>query len=171
MMTTQPTPLPNLETREGQEQMKRMGIVPYPLADDLTRPYWEAAKRHELVIQRCKKCGEYRHPPTEGCPFCQSTDVEWARLSGKGTVFTFIVDHRNEVPGFDGQYVFAFVTPVEVKRDTVRLTCNILECDPHDVYIGMPVEVMYKEIKPGITLPQFRPAPDAKLRSKDQVPE
>jgi uncharacterized OB-fold protein len=168
-MTT-PTPLPNPETRAGQEEMKRMGIVPWPIADDLTRPFWDAANRHELVIQKCTSCGEFRHTPRVDCLFCKSTDVEWVKLSGKGTVFTFIVDHRNEVPGFDGHYVFAFINPVEAPRTSVRLTGNILECDPDDVYIGMPVEVMYKELKPGVTLPEFRPAPEAKLRSKGQTP-
>lgn len=170
-MTTQSSSVPNPETREGQEQMKRMGIVPYPVPDDLTRPFWDAANRNELVIQHCKSCGEYRHPPSEVCRVCQSTDTEWTQISGRGTVFTFIIDHRNEVPGFDGNYVFAFITPEETEREAVRLTGNIFECDPHDVYIGMPVEVFYKEIKPGITIPEFRPAPEAKLRSKGQAPE
>ena len=168
--TTEPTQLPNPETRAGQEEMKRMGLIPFPVPDDLTRPYWDAAKRHELVIQQCTTCSEYRHPPRATCLFCKSADAEWVKLSGKGAVFTFIIDHRNEVPGFDGNYVFALINPVEAERNTVRITCNILECDPHDVYIGMPVEVMYKEIKPGIVLPEFRPAPEAKLRSKGQIP-
>jgi len=167
---TSPTPLPNPETRAGQEEMKRMGIVPWPVADDLTRPFWDAANRHELVIQRCTACGEFRHVPRADCLFCDSTDVEWVPISGKGTVFTFIVDHRNEVPGFDGHYVFAFINPVEAPRTTVRLTGNILECDPEDVYIGMPVEAIYKELRPGVTLPQFRPTAEAKLRSKGQTP-
>ena len=34
--TTQPAPLPNPETREGQEQMKAMGLIPFPVPDDLT---------------------------------------------------------------------------------------------------------------------------------------
>ena len=29
--------------------------LPKPTLD--TKPYWDAAKRHELVIQRCKDCG------------------------------------------------------------------------------------------------------------------
>lgn len=170
-MTTQSSSTPNPETREGQEQMKRMGIIPYPVADDLSRPFWDAANRQELVIQHCKNCGEYRHPPRETCPICESTDVEWTEISGRGTVFTFIIDHRNEVPGFDGNYVFAFVIPEETEGEVARLTGNILECDPHDVYIGMPVEVFYKEIRPGVTLPEFRPTSEAKLRSKGQEPE
>src|SRR5690606_8119157 len=116
-------------------------------------------------------CGEFRHPPRPECPYCQSTDTEWTQISGRGTVFTYIVDHRNEVPGFDGHYVFAFITPEEATRDAVRLTGNVMDCEPEDVYIGMPVEVFYKEIKPGVTLPEFRPAPHARLRSKGQSPD
>ena len=133
-MTTQSSSTPNPETREGQEQMKRMGIVPYPVADDLTRPFWDAANRHKLIIQHCKNCGEYRHPPREDCPICQSTDVEWSEISGRGTVFTFIIDHRNEVPGFDGNYVFAFIIPEETggkwlaspatSSSAIRTTCT-----------------------------------------------
>lgn len=170
MTTQQAAPLPNPETRAGQEEMKRMGLVPFPVPDDLTRPFWEAANRHELVIQKCSACSEYQHPPRAACVHCGGGQLDWTKVSGKGTVYTFIVDHRNEVPGFDGNYVFAFVNPVESSKPTTRITCNILECDPADVYIGMPVEVMYKEIKPGITLPEFRPAPEAKLRSKGQNP-
>src|SRR5947207_132188 len=158
-MTTQPasTQLPNPETRAGQEEMKRMGIVPHPIPDEVSKPFWDAANRQELVIQRCRTCDEMQHPPERACLHCESTDLEWERISGRGTVFTFIVDHRNEVPGFEGNYVFAFITPEETSNDLVRLTGNIWDCDPHDVHIGMPVEVFFKELKPGVTLPQFRP--------------
>ena len=166
-MTTQPAPtqLPNPETRAGQEEMKRMGLVPFPSPDDVSRPFWDAANRHELVVQRCQDCRSMQHPPEAYCIRCESTKLEWERVSGRGTVFTFIIDHRNEVPGFDGHYVFAFVNPVEAEHDTVRLTGNIFDCEPDDVYIGMPVEAFFKEIKPGVTLPEFRPAAEAKRQS------
>jgi uncharacterized protein len=158
-MTTEPssTQTPNPETRAGQEEMKRLGIVPFPVADDISRPFWEAANRHELVIQRCSACSAFQHPPAATCMHCDSPDLQWTPVSGNGKVFTYIVDHRNEVPGFDGNYVFAFITPDETDDGLVRLTGNVLECDPNDVHIGMPVEVFYKEIKPGVTLPEFRP--------------
>ena len=171
-MTTQPVPtqLPNPETRAGQEEMKRMGVVPHPVPDEVTKPFWDAANRHEVSIQRCRSCSELQHPPQAACLHCDSSDLAWETISGRGTVFTFIVDHRNEVPGFDGNYVFAFITPEETSNDVVRLTGNIWDCDPQDVYIGMPVEVFFKEVKPGVTLPEFRPAPGAKLRSRGENP-
>ncbi len=149
---------PDPGTRAGQEAMKRAGIVPYPIACALTRPYWDAAREHRLVLQRCSACLEYQHPPAEACRACTSTAVAWVEVSGRGTVFSFIVDHRNEVPGHDGRYVVAFITPEEAGEGKVRLATNVIDCDPASVTIGMPVVACFVELKPGIVLPQFRPA-------------
>jgi len=160
------TERPNIQTREGQEQMRKMGVKPIPQPDELTQPYWDAAKRHELRIQRCAECGEYRHPPAPACPKCGSERVEWAQLSGRGTVYSFIIDRRLMVPGFDEHYVVAQINPVEAQSDMVRLTANIRGCKLNDVYIGMPVEVFFEQRTPEVVLPQFRPAPDAKLATR-----
>jgi uncharacterized OB-fold protein len=155
------TEQPNIQTREGQEELKRQRVRPVPLPDPLTAPYWEAAKRHELRIQRCTACRTYMHPPLAECRKCGSSALEWALLSGKCTVYSFIVDYRLMVPSFDEPYVVAQVNPVEADDDIVRITANIKECDIHDVSIGMSVEVFFEVVTPDVTLPQFRPAPKA----------
>ena len=152
---------PNIQTREGQEQLKRQGVRPVPLPDALTWPYWEAAKRRELRIQRCTACRKHMHPPMEECRKCGSSDIEWVLLSGKGTVYSFIVDHRLMVPGFDEPYVVAQVNPIEADDDVVRITANIKECGIDEVSIGMQVEVFFEVLTEDVTLPQFRPAPQA----------
>jgi hypothetical protein len=148
---------PSVQTREGQERLKERGVKPRPAPDDLTRPYWDAAKRQELRIMHCTSCGGYRHPPTPACPHCSSTSSEWALLSGRGEVYSFIIDYRLMVPGFDEPYVVAQVVPVETHDDTVRITTNIRGCLPEQVHIGMPVQVTYEPLDDEITLPQFTP--------------
>ena len=147
---------PNIETRAGQEQLRQMGIKPLPQPDSLTAPYWEAARRHELVIQRCSSCAAYQHPPFDYCRSCEGTQLEWTPISGRGTVYSFIVDHRLMVPGFTEPYVVAQVRPVEAQTDLVRITTNIRGCEPAAVYIGMPVEVVFEDVRDDTTLPQFR---------------
>ena len=164
------TERPNIATTAGQAQLKEMGVKPIPAPDDLTKPYWEAAKKQELRIQKCLNCSEYRHPPAIQCPLCYSKQVEWAKLSGKGTVFTFIIDHRLMVPGFDEPYAVVVVNPEEAQHDTVRITGNVRECDRGDVYVGMPVEVVFEERTAGAILPQWKPGAGAKLRSKGETP-
>src|SRR5437762_1553030 len=99
--------------------MKAMGIKPLPVPDDVTRPYWEAAKRHELRVQRCVQCRELQHPPQAACEQCGGTSFDWALLSGRAFVYTFVIDQRLMVPGFNEPYVIAQVNPVEATRDTV----------------------------------------------------
>jgi len=162
-MTTEQA-VPNVETREGQEQLKAMGIKPLPQPDDVTRPYWEAARKHELRIQRCSQCREMQHPPQATCEQCGSSAFEWPQLSGRAFVYTFIIDRRLMVPGFDEPYVVAQVNPVEAGRDSVRITTNIRNCPLDQVYIGMPVQVAFEDVNEDVTLPQFEPAPDARVR-------
>jgi uncharacterized OB-fold protein len=150
-------PLPNIQTKEGQEQLRQMGIRVIPQPDEVSSPYWEAARRHELLIQRCGSCSAYQHPPAVSCRCCQDTDLQWTQISGRGTVYTFVIVHRLMVPGFDEPYVVAQIRPEETADDMVRIATNIKECDVHDVRIGMAVEVFFEEVTGNITLPQFRP--------------
>lgn len=150
-------PLPNIQTKEGQEQLRKMGIRVIPQPDEVSAPYWEAARRHELQIQRCA-CGTFQHPPAASCRHCQGTDLRWTPISGRGSVYSFIIDRRLMVPGFDEPYVVAQIRPEETDDDMVRITSNIKECDVRDVHIGMAVEVFFEDVTEDVTLPQFRPA-------------
>jgi uncharacterized OB-fold protein len=158
----------NTQTREGQERLKAMGVKPVPSPDDVTRPYWEAARAHELRIQRCAGCQDYQHPPKATCATCGSGDLEWTRLSGRGVIYPYIIDRRMMTPGFNEPYAVAQVVPVEAQRDTVRITTNIRGCELEDIYIDMPVEVLFEDANAEVTLPQFGPAPEAKLRSRGE---
>ena len=168
-MTSDQPPAINIQTREGQERLKAMGVKPVPVADDLSRPYWDAARKHELRIQRCAACGNYQHPPRTSCEQCHASTFDWPALSGRGVIYSFIVDHRMMTPGFPEPYVVAQVNPVEARRNTVRITTNIRGCELEDVYIDMAVEVLFEDVNPEVTLPQFRPAPEAKLKSRGET--
>jgi uncharacterized OB-fold protein len=151
------SPEPSVQTRAGQERLRARGVKPRPAPDALTRPYWEAARREELRILRCTACRRFRHPPTPACPECAATGTEWVLLSGRGEVYSFIVDYRLMVPGFSEPYVVAQVVPVEATSDTVRITTNIRGCPPEEVRIGMSVQVEFEPLDEEITLPQFAP--------------
>lgn len=146
---------PSVSTRAGQERLKERGVIPLPEPDEVSAPYWDAAQNEELHLQHCSACDTIRHPPSPDCPECGDSSSDWRRVSGKGTVYSFIVDHRLMVPGFDEPYVVAQINPVEATRDTVRIVANIKGCDTSEVFIGMPVEV-YFEVRAGMTIPQFK---------------
>jgi uncharacterized OB-fold protein len=127
-----------------------------PRIDEESRGYWEALARHELYVQRCRDCGTKRFYPRALCPACLSSATEWVRASGRGTVYTFTVTYQNQAPGYRDAlpYVLAMVELAE----GVRLMTNVVECAPETVRVGMPVEVVFEDVTPEITLPKFRPA-------------
>ncbi len=129
---------------------------PLPGIDDFQRPFWEAAKRHELVLQRCRKCGSFRYPPGLMCHECLSDDLEWTRVSGRGTVFTWTVFHRAYHPAFAAEVPYAVVA-VELEEGP-RMLSNLVNCKLEDIRIGMPVVVTFDDASAEISLPKFRPA-------------
>lgn len=129
---------------------------PLPQITPETREFWQGCKRHELLIQRCKDCGTYRHYPRPMCPKCSSWNVEWAKVSGKGKVYTWIVAVQPFHPGFFSDVPYAVVI-VELEEG-VRVVSNIVDCKPEDIYIGMPVEVIFDDVTEEVTLPRFKKA-------------
>lgn len=129
---------------------------PLPHIDEENRPWWEALKRHELYVQRCRDCGELRYYPRAQCTECLSPKTEWLKCSGRGTVYTFTVTNQNQAPGFRESlpYIMAYV---ELDEGLKMLT-NIIDCRPEEAKIGMPVEVVYDDVTPEVTLAKFRPA-------------
>ena len=129
---------------------------PLPHLDEENRPWWEALKRHELYLQRCRDCGALRYYPRALCPECLSSRTEWLRSKGTGKVYTFTVTYQNTAPGFRNAlpYVLAYVELDE----GLKLLTNIIDCRPEEVRIGMPVAVVFDDVTPEVTLAKFCPA-------------
>jgi uncharacterized OB-fold protein len=129
---------------------------PLPRPTEDSAPYWEAARAGELRMQRCGDCGHIRFPPALLCARCLSENVEWVKLSGRGTVFSWIVVHQSQHPAFNADTPYN-VTIVELDEGP-RLHTTMVECANEDIRIGMPVEVVFDKINDQVTLPKFRPS-------------
>jgi uncharacterized OB-fold protein len=129
--------------------------VMHPVVDDINREYWEAMKRHELVIQKCNNCGHQVHPPRPMCPTCLSTDRGWRRSNGKGVIYTWVnfVYARAAYPGIKSPYA---VVVVEMEDSGARILSNVVDIDPKDIYIGMGVEAVFTHIDDELTLVHFK---------------
>lgn len=126
---------------------------PIPTVTAELAPFFEGARRGELVIQHCRSCGTYRFPPRELCSQCLSRDSDWLPVSGRGEVFTFNVMHQVYHPGFAGETPYAVVL---VKlAEGPKLTTNLVGVAPREIRIGMPVRVVFEKISDEITLPKF----------------
>nr|WP_206037662.1 bifunctional MaoC family dehydratase N-terminal/OB-fold nucleic acid binding domain-containing protein [Rhodococcus sp. HNM0569] len=130
------------------------GLRPRPALNADNAFWFEAAKEHRLVIQRCSNCGTLRHPTGPMCGQCRSLDWDTVDASGRGIVYSFVVNHHPRIPGFEYPLV---VATIELEEGT-RLIANMTGIAPGDVEIGMPVELDWIDADPDLTLPAFRPA-------------
>ncbi len=121
----------------------------------LDAPFWEALRRHELVVQRCDECETPRFVPGERCRNCGSPSATWSTVSGDATVYTFSIVHRAPTPAYqaDVPYAIAYVELAEGPRMPTRL----VDVDPDAVAIGMPLEVVFDDVDDDLTLYRFRP--------------
>ena len=137
---------------EGDEKPKpkrpRPGVTP-----DIA--FWfEGAKEHKLLIQRCASCQVLRHPPRPRCDKCGSYEWDTLEASGKGTVYSFVVVHYPQVPSFDYPLPIGLI---ELEEGT-RLVADLVGIEPDAVKVGMPVEVEWQDHDEDLSLPAFRPA-------------
>jgi uncharacterized OB-fold protein len=128
---------------------------PLPVVTPEMAPFWEAARRHQLVVQRCAGCGRARFPARDQCSACLSRASEWTAVSGRGTVFSYAVMHQVYHPGFADDVPYAVVV-VELEEG-VRLISNLVGCPVDAIRIDMPVEAVFDDVTPDVTLPKFRP--------------
>lgn len=133
-----------------------MANAPLPVVPDYEQPFWEGAKRGELLLQQCGACGVTRYPMSPICADCLSEDTEWVPASGRGTVESWIIYRQAFHPGFIDAlpYNVAWVA----LEEGLRLTTNIVGVELDQIAVGMPVEVVFEEANEEITLPKFRPA-------------
>jgi uncharacterized OB-fold protein len=128
---------------------------PLPRPNKLSAAYWEGTQQHELRIVHCTDCDHNFLPAADRCPKCLSKRVEWVRASGKGKVWSWVVFHQRYFPAFEAELPYN-VAYVELEEGP-RLMTNIIDCDPGDLRCDMPVEVIFDDVTPEISLPKFRP--------------
>ena len=128
--------------------------VPEPTPD--TQPFWDGCARGELMLQRCRTCGEPYFYPRPVCPACGSTDVEWFIASGLATLYSYVINHR-PARGFEADAPYA-IAVVELAEGP-RMMTNIVGVPntPEDLILDMELQVTF-ERRGDISLPVFTPA-------------
>lgn len=129
---------------------------PLPTRDAFSGPFWDAAQRHELSLQKCDDCGRFRYYPRPMCPDCHSMKATWTRCSGRGTVYSYTVVRRPLARWFKER--MPIVCAVIELEEGVRMISNVVDVEPTEVRIGLDVVVTFEDVDDEITLPMFVPA-------------
>ena len=120
-----------------------------------TKPFWDACARRELSLQRCRGCGRFRQPPSTGCPHCASTESDWPVLSGRGEIYSYTIIHHPALPALKQDVPYNVVVVAFADAPGARLISNLIG-EPDRIRIGLPVEVVWDEVRPDLVLPRFR---------------
>jgi len=159
---------PGTGTARPTEERLERPLRPRPALTQDNAFFFEGAKRHQLLIQRCTACGTLRHPPRPSCARCRSFEWDAFEASGRGTIYSFVVNHYPQVPAFDYPLVVALV---ELEEGT-RLVANVSGITRDTAEIGMAVEAGFEDFDDDLSLPVFHPpggagdaGPDDKKRT------
>ena len=123
--------------------------IPAPEPSPETQAFWDGAAQGRLLIKKCRSCGEVHYYPRALCPFCGSDATEWQAAAGTGTLYSYSVMRRAEVP-----YAIAYVTLDE----GITMMTNLVDCDFDRLKIGQRMKVVFTPTDGGAPVPTFTPA-------------
>lgn len=129
---------------------------PVPVPNQWTKPFWDAAKRETLAIQRCQSCRHFQHPPYATCLKCMGIDLKFEAVRGTGSIYAYTIMYHT------GDKRFAAVVPyasIIVELDDAPgalLASNLMDAPYTEAKVGRRVEVLFQKLTDDITLPQFR---------------
>ena len=127
-------------------------MLPEPTPE--TKHFWDGCKEGELRLQRCTSCKETYFPPRPFCPQCSSRDVEVYKASGKGVLWSYVINQRPRPDMGTDPYAIAVVKLAEGPT----MMTNIVDCDPAALKIGQAVKLVFKPSDKGYPVPMFTPS-------------
>lgn len=129
-----------------------MGVpLPTILPSPEATPFWDAARRHELVLPHCRRCADVFFYPRTSCPRCGSRDLDWQRAGGRGVLYTYCIHSQAADP---------FVTAIVELAEGPRLMSYLVDVEPRPdaISCGIAVQVRFVDLPDGHALPVFAPA-------------
>lgn len=119
--------------------------APRPSPDGLDTPYWTAASRHELAVQRCERCSTFQWGPEWICHRCRSFDMGWEPVAPEGLIYSWErVWHPVHAAVAEAcPYV---VVLVELPHaGGIRMVGNLIGGGRSAVSIGAPVAAVFED--------------------------
>src|SRR3954452_10522150 len=118
-------------------------IRPLPALGGPSTPFWTSGAEGELRLPKCASCGTLLHPSATICPICLTDELTWVVVAGTAVIVGCTTNEQMWLPSMPPPYSLAIVSLTEAPD--VRLTSNVVNCDPHDVVVGMPVRVTFQQ--------------------------
>lgn len=127
-----------------------MSQKPSPKVTAVSRPFWEACNRDQLLLQRCQaaECRRYVFYPRVCCPFCARSALTWEVASGRGRIVTFTAVHRPHHEGFYAEAPYYYIA-VQLEEGPI-IYSRLHGSDPGEIdLMGHEVQVAFHDHVPG----------------------
>ena len=132
---------------------------PMPMPDGLDAAYWEAARRHELVAQRCTSCRGWQWSPEFLCHRCHSFELGFEPVPGDARIFSWQRVWHPVHPALGESCPYVVLLVEFPEADGIRMIGNLVGDPEVEIEIGARVEPAYEDhddAEPSYTLVQWR---------------
>lgn len=129
---------------------------PVPVPNEWTKPFWDAARRGVLELQRCQGCGHFQHPPYATCVKCMGIDLKFEPVRGGGSIYAYTIMYHTGDKRFAAAVPYASIIVELDAAPGALLAGNLLGAPYTEAKVGRRVEVVFERLNDEITLPQFR---------------
>lgn len=132
--------------------------------------FFQYCAQGDFRLQKGKKSGLLRYPPTTACPWTRDREYDWVSVEGTGTVHSYVEVHHAIQPAFR-EYVPYMILLVDLdtqkgqpsEHEALRVVGNLLTADgkfaPPEmiktVGIGTRVRMIFKQVSEGFALPHW----------------
>jgi uncharacterized OB-fold protein len=138
------------------QHMMEKATRPMPAPDAATEAFWRSGARGRLLVQQCRRCGNYDHPPFPECTRCRSADVELTEVSGRGTIFERAIVSSPVVSGFEEVVPYVCLVVELDEQPGLLVAGNLVGVEPAEAVIGRRVVVQFEALGADLFLPVFR---------------
>jgi uncharacterized OB-fold protein len=120
--------------------------------------FWEQTKAHRLSVQTCSNCSLHRHPPRPMCPRCRSTEFHWEPVSGRATIWSYVIPHPPLLPGYSEVAPYNVITVQLSDMPEIRMIGNLIAAEggalnsyTGEIEIGAEVQAVYDDYDDQVT--------------------
>ena len=126
---------------------------PLPLQTPTAQPFWDALRDEIVKIQQCCDCRTWVFYPRKHCPTCLGTSLEWRRINGDATLYSFTIARQPTAPHFADE-VPQLLAIVELVQG-VKMTSTLVNIEPKAIHVGMNLKPYFDHVSEDVTLLRF----------------
>lgn len=108
----------------------------------------------ELAVQKCLTCGKLNMYPRYACPHCQSEELSWQKVSGRGTLHSYSILRMGAPEGFESDLPYALGV-VKLEEGVQMLGRLLPEADGN--WSGYACDQRVELSAPPVGQPEYRP--------------